>query len=167
MPGARIVLVGEQPGDHEDETGRPFVGPAGRVLERALEAAGLGEVPRYTTNVVKHFKWEARGKRRIHQKPNQAEVNACLPWLLGELEAVTPEVVVLLGATAAQAMLGRAFRVTRQHGQLLTLPSGTAALATIHPSAVLRAHDGDARDMAFEGMVRDLTVVADELLSKS
>lgn len=166
-PRARAVLVGEQPGDAEDRAGRPFVGPAGRVLDQGLEEAGIPRDDVYVTNVVKHFKWRAQGKRRIHQRPNAAEVTACKPWLLGELEAVRPEVIVLLGATAAQAMLGRSFRVTQQRGEPLE-ETGLAryVVATIHPSAVLRERDDDAREEARAAFVRDLAVVRD-LLGRS
>jgi uracil-DNA glycosylase len=159
-PGARAVLVGEQPGDAEDRAGKPFVGPAGRVLDQGLAEANIPREDVYVTNAVKHFKWRAQGKRRIHQRPNAAEVAACKPWLAGELDAVGPEVVVLLGAVAAQALLGRSFRVTEQRG--LALEDTALApfvVATIHPSAVLRAPDEEARTEARAGFVRDLEVV--------
>jgi DNA polymerase len=157
---ARIVLVGEQPGDREDLAGRPFVGPAGRILDEALDRAGLDRDQVYLTNAVKHFKWKARGKRRIHDRPNAAEVAACHPWLLGELEAVQPEVLGVLGATAAQALLGRTFRITKRRGEPLE-ETGLAryVVATIHPSAVLRGPSED-RDEALAGLVADLEVVA-------
>ena len=151
------MLVGEQPGNDEDLAGRPFVGPAGKLLDRALAAAGVDRARVYVTNAVKHFKWEARGKRRIHQKPNAAELAACRPWLDGELAALRPRVLVCLGATAAQALLGRSFRVTKQRGELLDSPlaAGGKVMATYHPSAVLRAPDEDARTRMFEELVED------------
>jgi uracil-DNA glycosylase len=157
---ARVMLVGEQPGNDEDLTGLPFVGPAGRELDRGLEAAGVDRKEVWVTNVVKHFKWEPRGKRRIHKKPNAAEINACFPWLEAELRVIRPEVLVCLGATAAQTIMGRSFRVTRQRGEILTSPFGIDVLATIHPSAILRARtDGDRRRER-EGFIEDLRVVA-------
>jgi uracil-DNA glycosylase len=163
---ARAVLVGEQPGDGEDRAGAPFVGPAGRVLDEGLTAAGIARADVYVTNAVKHFKWRAQGKRRIHQRPNAAEIAACKPWLFGELEAIEPEVMVLLGATAAQALLGRSFRVTQQRGQTLT-DTGIApyVVATVHPASVLRERDDDARAEARVGFVRDLEVVRNLLAS--
>jgi uracil-DNA glycosylase family protein len=144
-PKAQIMLVGEQPGNDEDLTGRPFVGPAGKLLDRALEDAGIDREITYVTNVVKHFKWEPRGKRRIHAKPNAQEVRACLPWLQAEIQLVHPKLVVCLGATAAQALLGPKFRVTQQRGVLLDLPSAGKVMATVHPSSILRAVDDEAR----------------------
>ena len=162
---AELMLVGEQPGDHEDLAGHPFVGPAGRVLDEALTAAGIDRADVYVTNAVKHFKWRARGTRRIHDKPNRMEVAACRPWLDGELAAVQPRVLVLLGATAAQALLGTAFRVTRERGRPI---AGTEfaeqVLATVHPSAILRIPDRDARAEAERGLAADLRT-ARELLS--
>jgi DNA polymerase len=157
---ARIVLVGEQPGDAEDRAGHPFVGPAGRVLDEGLDEAGLDRDEVYVTNAVKHFKWRARGKRRIHQRPNAAEVAACSRWLRGELDTLAPDVVVLLGATAAQALLGRGFRVTQQRGVPLS-DTGLApnVVATVHPASILRAGDADARAQARAEFVRDLEVV--------
>jgi uracil-DNA glycosylase family protein len=152
-----VMLVGEQPGDKEDLAGRPFVGPAGRLLDEALEEAGIDRSRAYVTNVVKHFKWQARGKRRIHAKPAWSEIAACRPWLEAELEAVQPEVLVCLGATAAQALLGRQFRVTKERGRAVESDLAPNVLATIHPSAVLRADD---RDAEFRGLVDDLKVVA-------
>jgi uracil-DNA glycosylase len=154
------VLVGEQPGDGEDRAGKPFVGPAGRVLDESLAEAGIARDDVYVTNAVKHFKWRAQGKRRIHQRPNAAEVAACKPWLLGELAAVRPDVLVLLGATAAQALLGRSFRVTKQRGEPLE-ETGLApyVVATVHPASVLRERDDEARAEARAGFVRDLEVV--------
>jgi len=162
---ARVLMVGEQPGDQEDRAGAPFVGPAGRILDQALDAAGIDPDDVYVTNVVKHFKWKRapRGKRRIHQRPDRAEIEACRPWLEAEVGRIGPELVVCLGATAAQALLGRAFRVTRQRGQVLPSDLGPPVLATIHPSAVLRAPDDAARAETFDGLVADLRLVADHL----
>jgi DNA polymerase len=156
---ARVMMVGEQPGHEEDRAGRPFVGPAGRLLDRALAAARIPRDEVYVTNVVKHFKWESRGKRRIHAKPNQIEISACLPWLQAELEVVTPDVVVCLGATAAQALLGPRFRVTKQRGQWVSAPWAERVLATVHPSAILRAPDDEARQRELDALVADLAVV--------
>jgi DNA polymerase len=158
---ARVVLVGEQPGDQEDRVGEPFVGPAGRVLDSALEEAGIDRSTAYLTNAVKHFKFRPAGKRRIHATPDTFEVAACKPWLLAELSVLSPEVIVLLGATAAKALLGSSFRVTKSRGVLMPAPQGDAQLlATLHPSAVLRAED---RAAAKAGLVSDLRVVADAL----
>jgi DNA polymerase len=154
---AALMLVGEQPGDQEDLAGRPFVGPAGRLLDRALEEAGLDRGAAYLTNVVKHFKWQPRGKRRIHQKPNASEVAACRPWLDAELAAVRPEVLVCLGSTAAQALLGRSFRVTRMRGQLVDSDLAPKVTATVHPSSILRS---DNREQEYDALVADLRVVA-------
>jgi DNA polymerase len=154
---ADVMFVGEQPGDKEDLAGRPFVGPAGQLLDEALEEAGIDRSRAYVTNAVKHFKWQARGKRRIHAKPAWAEVAACRPWLDAELEVVNPEVLVCLGATAAQALLGRQFRVTRERGRPIASDLAPNVVATIHPSAVLRADD---REKEFRGLVDDLRVVA-------
>ncbi|GAA1785308.1 UdgX family uracil-DNA binding protein [Actinomadura chokoriensis] len=182
-PGGRLVLIGEQPGDQEDRQGHPFVGPAGRVLDRALEEAGIERGDVYVTNAVKHFKFktQAGGKRRIHEAPNAGEMRACRPWLLAELRILEPDVVVALGATAGKALLGSSFRVTRQRGRLMPLPDleaiGTPAaarelgdepperadtqlLATIHPSAVLRAED---RDAVYRGLLDDLKIAASAL----
>jgi uracil-DNA glycosylase family protein len=158
---ARVMLVGEQPGDHEDRQGRPFVGPAGRLLDRALAEAGIDRADTYVTNAVKHFKWTPapRGKRRIHAKPNGLEVAACRPWLEAEIEAVDPELIVALGATAAQTLYGKDFRVTRSHGQLLRLPGPRLGSATVHPSSILRG-DPDARELAFASLVADLATAA-------
>ena len=156
---AAVMLVGEQPGDQEDKAGRPFVGPAGRVLDEALAAAGIDRDAAYVTNVVKHFKWEARGKRRIHAKPSWTEVAACRPWLDGELEAVRPEVLVCLGATAAQALLGRSFRVTKQRGTWVESELAPHVTATIHPSAILRQRTDDDRHREMAALVKDLTLV--------
>ena len=157
---ARLVMIGEQPGDHEDKEGHPFVGPAGHVLDRALEAAGIDRSEVYLTNAVKHFKWRPKGKVRLHQRPNAAEIAACRNWWESELAAVRPEVLCCLGAIAAQAVLGRSFRVTKSRGEFFSLESGIEAIATIHPSAVLRADD---RDAALAGLVHDLEIVRDRL----
>jgi DNA polymerase len=154
---AELMFVGEQPGDQEDKLGEPFVGPAGRIFDQALEEVGIDRSRVYVTNAVKHFKWQARGKRRIHQKPNAAELAACRPWLDAELAVVRPRVLVCLGATAAQALLGRAFRVTKQRGTPVESPLASIVFATIHPSAVLRARD---RDAEYAGFVADLERVA-------
>jgi uracil-DNA glycosylase len=160
---ARVVLVGEQPGDSEDREGRPFVGPAGRELDRVLEAAGIDRGDAYVTNAVKHFKFHERGKRRIHDKPTYTEVGACLPWLERELELLDPQALVALGATAAQGLLGRDFRVTRQHGELVDSPLAPLVTATIHPSAILRARSDEERRELRETMVADLGTVASRL----
>jgi uracil-DNA glycosylase family protein len=159
-PRARLMMIGEQPGDHEDKEGRPFVGPAGRILDRALEAAGIDRAEVYLTNAVKHFKWRPSGKVRLHQRPNAAEIAACRSWWEAELGAVQPELLCCLGAIAAQAVLGKSFRVTKSRGELFTLASGIDAIATIHPSAVLRSDD---RDAALAGLVHDLEIVRDRL----
>ena len=159
---AEVMFVGEQPGDREDVEGRPFVGPAGRLLDQALERAGIDRDRVYITNVVKHFKWRPRGKRRIHQKPNMEEITACRPWLEGELAAVRPQVLVCLGATAAQALLGRQFRVSRDRGRLVDSPLAEHVVATVHPSSILRT-DPDQRDAAMADLVKDLAVVARQL----
>jgi DNA polymerase len=159
---AELMCIGEQPGDREDLAGRPFVGPAGRILDDAFEAAGIERSSVYVTNVVKHFKWTARGKVRLHKKPNAAEISACRPWWEAEIATVRPSVICCLGATAAQAMLGRSYRVTRDHGTFVALDDGRVATATIHPSAVLRA-PSDERDDIFDGLVADLRLVADRL----
>jgi len=163
---APVMLVGEQPGDKEDVAGHPFVGPAGRVLDEALEAAGIAREDVYVTNAVKHFKWKARGKRRIHDKPNAAEIAACRPWLDGELALVAPRVLVPLGATAAQALLGRSFRVTQHRGEPIE-GTGLAeyVVATVHPSSVLRAPDDEARRQGRLELAADLAVVR-ELLQR-
>jgi uracil-DNA glycosylase len=157
---SEVMLIGEQPGDREDIEGRPFVGPAGRLLDEALARAGIERDNVYITNVVKHFKWKPRGKRRIHQKPNAEEIGACRPWLEGELEAVKPRVIVCLGATAAQALLGRTFRVSRQRGEFVESPLAPLVTATVHPSSILRAEDDEARRVAMDEFVDDLTKVA-------
>jgi DNA polymerase len=157
---ARIMLVGEQPGDQEDKAGEPFVGPAGRILDKALGDVGLARDDVYITNAVKHFKWTAKGKRRIHQRPSAGEVAACKRWLCAELDVVDPEVVVVLGATAGQAMFGSRFRVGAARGQVLDF-EGRPAIATIHPSAVLRVQEPADRDAQYTGLVDDLRRVAE------
>lgn len=157
---ARILFVGEQPGDKEDLEGRPFVGPAGALLNKALIEAGIDRKQTYVTNAVKHFKWEPRGKRRIHKKPNSIEIAACRRWLDTEIALVQPEVIVCLGATAAQALLGRDFRVTQKRGQLLPFEPVPNVLATVHPSSILRAPDEESRHNEFRRLVEDLQVVA-------
>lgn len=157
---ARLMLVGEMPGNDEDLAGHPFVGPAGRVLDKALAEAKIDRRDAYVTNVVKHFRWEPRGKRRLHKKPNAAQVNACRPWFDAELEVVEPEVVVCLGATAAKALLGPAFRVTRDHGRFVDSDLARWVTATQHPSAVLRARDAEARAALMRMLVEDLGNVA-------
>jgi uracil-DNA glycosylase len=160
---SEVMFVGEQPGDQEDRAGRPFVGPAGRVLDEAMAAAGVDRQRAYVTNAVKHFKWQARGKRRIHKKPNAAEMAACRPWLEAELAVVKPEVLVLLGATAAQSLLGSSFRVTKMRGVPVESDLAPTVLATVHPSSILRAPDEEARRRAMEDFVGDLKVVAKAL----
>ena len=157
---ARMMLVGEQPGDQEDLQGKPFVGPAGRLLERALDEAGIDRRRVYVTNAVKHFKWTGRGKRRIHSKPNAREIRACRPWLEAELEDVEPRVIVLLGATAAQSVMGPAFRVSTQRGEVLESSFGVPVVATVHPSSILRATDEESREVAMSSFIADLKVAA-------
>jgi uracil-DNA glycosylase len=159
---AQIMFVGEQPGDREDLEGRPFVGPAGRLLDKALAEAGIDRKLAYVTNVVKHFKWTPRGKRRIHQKPSWSEIAACRPWLDAELAVVKPHVLVPMGATAAQALLGRQFRVTRDRGRTVESELAPVVIATIHPSAILRAQDDD-REREYQALVEDLRRVAKSL----
>jgi uracil-DNA glycosylase len=163
---AEIMLVGEQPGDREDIEGAPFVGPAGRLLDRALEEADIERRAVYLTNVVKHFKWEPKGKRRIHKKPNLSEIAACRPWFEAELRAVAPLAVVCLGATAAQAVIGRDFRVTKQRGELVESPVAEIVTATVHPSSVLRAPDEEARRQAYDEFVTDLARIGSEVASR-
>ena len=162
---ARVMFVGEQPGDQEDRQGEPFVGPAGAILDKALADAGIPRERVYLTNAVKHFKWEPRGKRRIHKKPRMSEVKACRPWLEAELRAVQPAVVVCLGATAAQSMMGASFKLMKERGQVVSSPIAPRLVATIHPSAVLRAPDSEGRRAAYEMLVADLKVVAKALRS--
>ena len=157
---ARVVLIGEQPGDREDVIGKPFVGPAGRVLDEALEAAGIDRQAAYLTNVVKHFSWEERGARRIHKKPRADEIRACRPWLEGELAAIKPGIVICLGATAAQSLLGTGFRVTEDRGKVLASPLVPRVLATVHPSSILRAPDEETREDELRRFIADLSVAA-------
>jgi len=163
---ADVMFVGEQPGNDEDLAGRPFVGPAGRILAQALEQAGIDRRRTYITNAVKHFKWEPRGKRRIHAKPNSAEIAACRPRLDAELALVHPRALVCLGATAAQALLGRSFKVTRQRGTFVESPLAPLVTATVHPSSILREPDPDARRAAMKEFIRDLTAVSRRLKGK-
>lgn len=160
---ARIMMVGEQPGDKEDLQGKPFVGPAGMVLDKALEAAGIAREDVYVTNMVKHFKWEPRGTRRIHKKPNAIQITACRPWLEAEIAVVKPEVVVLLGATAAQGILGRDFRVTQHRGEWLHAQIAPNVLATVHPSSILRAPDEESRHEEMRKFIEDLKQVAEQI----
>ena len=153
---APMMLVGEQPGDYEDVAGRPFVGPAGKIMDRALEDAGIDRTQVYVTNAVKHFKWEPRGKRRIHQKPNSRETAACRPWLEAELRIVRPKLVVAMGATAAQAIFGPGFRVTRERGKVLSSKLAPRVLATVHPSSLLRQPDEKSREREYKHFVSDL-----------
>ena len=162
---ARVMIVGEQPGDQEDRAGHPFVGPSGKLLDRALEEAGIDRGDVYVTNAVKHFKWERGGKsaRRIHKKPNDAEIRACHPWLEEEIRLVRPEVVVCLGATAAQSIMGKSFKVTKERGRAVKAPNGGTVIATVHPSSVLRAPDAEARAQAERDFFTDLKKVARQL----
>jgi DNA polymerase len=157
---ATALFVGEQPGNEEDLTGKPFVGPAGRMFDSALEEAGINRQQTYVTNVVKHFKWEPRGKRRIHKKPNSQEINACRPWLEAEIAVVKPKVVVALGATAAQALLGAQFRVTKNRGEFLESTLAPYIMATVHPSSILRAPDDETRRLEYRRFVDDLKKLA-------
>lgn len=165
-PHARVMMVGEQPGDKEDLQGRPFVGPAGAVLDKALAEAGIDRNDVYVTNIVKHFKWEPRGKRRIHKKPNALEISACRPWLEAEIAVTRPEVVVLLGATAAQGILGRDFRVTQHRGEWVSSDIAPFVLATVHPSSILRAPDDESRHEEMRKFVADLKTVARQIHKK-
>jgi DNA polymerase len=160
---SRIMFVGEQPGNDEDIKGKPFVGPAGRLLDQALQQAGIDRKEVYVTNVVKHFKWEQRGKRRIHSKPNTLEISACRPWLESEIALVKPDVLVCLGATAAQALLGRQFRVSRQRGEWLQSELAPRVMATVHPSSILRAPDDETRHLEMQRFVEDMVKVAQAL----
>ena len=159
LPNAKVMLIGEQPGDQEDLQGRPFVGPAGKLLDSALDDAGIDRKKVYVTNAVKHFKWEPRGKRRIHKKPNSTEVAACRPWLDAEIAALKPKVIVCLGATAAQILLGRAFRVTEQRGEFVKSDLAPFVLATVHPSSILREPDEKARHNAMKHFIADLKTI--------
>jgi uracil-DNA glycosylase len=162
----RVMFVGEQPGDQEDIQGRPFVGPAGKLLDKALAEAGIDRKDVYVTNAVKHFKWEPRGKRRIHKKPNSMEIMACKPWLEAEIDLLQPEVIVCLGATAAQALLGRQFKVSTQRGAWVSSPLAPFVMATVHPSSLLRAPDEETRRLEMRRFIDDLKVVH-EVLDKS
>jgi DNA polymerase len=162
---AKLMLVGEQPGDQEDVAGRPFVGPAGKLLDRALAEAGIDRATVYVTNVVKHFKWEPRGKRRIHKKPNAAEVSACRPWLETEIELIRPRAIVCLGATAAQALLGKLFKVSTGRGTFVPSSLAPLVMATVHPSSLLRAPDDETRRAEMKRFVGDLRKVARALSS--
>ena len=159
-PHARVILVGEQPGNQEDLEGKPFVGPAGKLLDAALEGAGVDRTKCYVTNAVKHFKWEPRGKRRIHKKPNAVEIAACRQWLDAEIAALHPRVIVCLGATAAQALLGRDFRVTQHRGEFLKSPLALYMMATVHPSSILRAPDEDTRHEEMKRFIADLKKIS-------
>ena len=158
--GARVMFVGEQPGDQEDKEGEPFVGPAGALLDKALADAGIPRAEAYLTNAVKHFSWEPRGKRRIHKKPRMSEIKACRPWLEAEIRVVKPEVIVCLGAVASQSVLGSQFKLMQNRGQILSSADAERVVATIHPSAVLRAPDSEGRRAAYDMLVADLKVVA-------
>ena len=160
---ARVMFVGEQPGDKEDLLGKPFVGPAGKLLDKCLEAAGIDRSQVYVTNAVKHFKWEPRGKRRIHKKPNSLEIAACRPWLDAEIAVVGPQAIVCLGASAAQALLGRDFKVSQQRGQFVPSPLAPLVMATVHPSSVLRAPDEETRHREIERFIDDLRTLASAL----
>jgi uracil-DNA glycosylase family protein len=159
-PNAKIMLIGEQPGNQEDLEGRPFVGPAGKLLDAALEEAGIDRKKVYVTNAVKHFKWEPRGKRRIHKKPNAVELAACRPWLDAEIAALRPKIIVCLGATAAQSLLGRDFRVTQHRGEFLKSPLAPYVLATVHPSSILRAPDEATRAKEMKRFIADLKKIS-------
>ena len=160
---AKVMFVGEQPGDREDIEGKPFVGPAGRLLDEALRAAGIDRAQVYITNAVKHFKWKPQGKRRLHQKPNAAEISACRPWLDAEIALVRPQILVCLGATAAQALLGRDFRVTLQRGQFIERSALPLTMATVHPSSILRAADDESRELEMQAFIADLKRLAQRL----
>ncbi len=157
---SRMMLIGEQPGDQEDLQGKPFVGPAGRLLEKAMDQAGIDRRRVYVTNAVKHFRWTRRGKRRLHEKPNAGQVRACRPWLEAEIGVVKPRMLVLLGATAAQSVMGSAFRVSKQRGEVLLSSFGIPAVATVHPSSILRATDDESREAAMSSLIADLKVAA-------
>jgi uracil-DNA glycosylase len=159
-PKVAIMMIGEQPGDQEDKLGRPFVGPAGKLLDRALEEAEIDRGKVYVTNAVKHFKWEPRGKMRIHKKPSMKEINACRPWLDAELETVRPKLIVALGATAAQGLLGSSFRITQAHGKVQELAGLPPIIATLHPSAILRAQTDEDRHAQMRTLVEDLKEAA-------
>jgi uracil-DNA glycosylase family protein len=156
---AKMMMIGEQPGNQEDLEGKPFVGPAGKLLDEALIAAGIDRQKVYVTNAVKHFKWEPRGKRRIHKKPGAAEIEACRPWLQAEIAALKPEIIVCLGATAAQSLLGRDFRVTQHRGEFLESPFAQVVMATVHPSSILRAPDDKSRHDEMQRFIADLNKI--------
>jgi uracil-DNA glycosylase family protein len=158
-PHARVMLVGEQPGDEEDKKGLPFVGPAGRLLDRALEAAGVEREHLYVTNAVKHFKWQLRGKRRLHKTPAQREIDACHQWLEREIESIKPHVIVALGSTAAKAVIARDFKVSVQRGHFVDSPLAPYVFATFHPSALLRLREEEEREVAFKQLVKDLRLI--------
>jgi DNA polymerase len=162
-PHARVMLVGEQPGEEEDKKGLPFVGPAGRLLDRALEAAGVEREHIYITNAVKHFKWQLRGKRRLHKTPAQREIDACHQWLEAEIQAVKPHVIVALGATAAKALIGPQFKVSVERGRFVESPLAPYVFATFHPSALLRLKDEEEKEAAFEQLVKDLKLISKAL----
>jgi uracil-DNA glycosylase family protein len=162
-PHARVMLVGEQPGDEEDKKGLPFVGPAGRLLDRALEAAGVDRAHVYVTNAVKHFKWQLRGKRRLHKTPAQREIDACHQWLESEIQAVQPQVIVALGATAAKALIGPQFKVSVDRGRFVESPLAPYVFATFHPSALLRLKEEEEKEAAFEQLVTDLKLIREAL----
>jgi uracil-DNA glycosylase family protein len=162
-PHARVMLVGEQPGDEEDKKGLPFVGPAGRLLDRGLEAAGVDRRHVYITNAVKHFKWQLRGKRRLHKTPAQREIDACHPWLAGEIASVQPQVIVCLGSTAAKAVIGRDFKVSTQRGRFVESALAPYVFATLHPSALLRLQEDEEREAAFRQFVKDLSLITQAL----
>ena len=157
---ASIMMIGEQPGDYEDVAGKPFVGPAGKILDRALEDAGINRTEVYVTNAVKHFKWEPRGKRRIHQKPSARDIAACRPWMEAEIRLVQPKLLICLGSTAGQAIFGPSFRVTKQRGKILHSPFAKKTIATVHPSSLLRQPDEESREREYKNFVADLRVAA-------
>lgn len=162
-PHAKVMMIGEQPGNQEDLEGKPFVGPAGQLLDEALAEAGINRDEVYITNAVKHFKWEPRGKRRIHKTPNAAEIQACRPWLEAEIAAIRPEVIVCLGATAAQTLLGREFRVTQHRGERIKSEHAPTLMATVHPSSILRAPDDESRQVEMQRFIADLQGIAKEI----
>ena len=166
-PKPRVMFVGEQPGDQEDIQGRPFVGPAGKILDKALAEAGIDRKEVYVTNAVKHFKWEPRGKRRIHKKPNSMEIAACKPWIEAEIAVLKPDVIVCLGATAAQALLGRQFKVSTQRGVWIPSPLAPFVMATVHPSSLLRAPDDVTRRLETKRFIADLKLIREALEKRS
>lgn len=160
---ARFVFIGEAPGNDEDLAGKPFIGPAGQLFDRALEEAGIARSDAYVTNTVKHFKWEPQGKRRLHVKPNAKEITACVPWLKAELAVIQPRVVICLGATSAQALLGKDFKVTQRRGEVIATEYAPITIATVHPSSILRAPDPESRERQYQAFVADLKQIADVL----